>query len=208
MAQKEPRDKQSIKNQRESIKSQRVKSFFIQAAKEIIINEGVENVSVRKVADHAGYTFTTIYNYFKDLNELLQEAKNVMIQDVMIYMRGAVPEKLYDLEDIKDLNHRYVSYYIERPNIFRFFYSYRLQPVTGNPKEALDYGSLYHDTYRGFVKRGLLTDEEVPLVAKTIIYTIHGLLALYFSDNGLTIDRFFEELDKITEYLLKGSREK
>ena len=85
MKENKQKDKQSIKNKR-------VKSYFVEAAKGIILSEGVENVSVRKVADRAGYTFTTIYNYFRDLNELLQEVKNVMIQDVIVYMHGFVPQ--------------------------------------------------------------------------------------------------------------------
>lgn len=193
----EPKNKQSIKNQR-------VKSYFIEAAKEIILSEGVENVSVRKVADRAGYTFTTIYNYFKDLNELLQEAKNVMIQDVIVYMQGVTMQKKYELEDIKELNNQYVKYYIENPNIFTFFYSYRLHPTTDMSEDTPDFSMHYLDTYRSFVMKGVIKEEDVPVVAKTLIYTLHGLLALYFSDNGMTTDILYAELDKTIEYLLKG----
>jgi AcrR family transcriptional regulator len=194
-------------NDKQSIKNQRVKSYFIQAAKEIILSEGVESLSVRKVADRAGYTFTTIYNYFKDLNDLLQEVKNVMIQDVMAYMQGSVPEKIYDLDDIKKLNRQYIEYYVQHPNVFSFFYSYRLHPNTEIRIESPDYGKLYLDTYRGFVEKGVINEAEVPVLAKTIIYTLHGLLALYFSDNGMTKDILYVELEKVTEYLLKGMNE-
>ena len=197
MSKKEPKDKQSIKNQR-------VRSYFIQAAKDIILNEGVENVSVRKVADRAGYAFTTIYNYFKDLNQLLQEVKKVMIQDVLIHTKGEASDKACNLDDIKKTNHTYSEYFMERPHIFRFFYSYRLNPLEANPPELPDFEKLYHETYRGFVMSGAIKESEVPVIAKTIIYAIHGLLALYFSDNGMTKDIVYDELDKITEYLLEG----
>lgn len=197
MSEKEAKDKQSIK-------SQRVKSYFIQATKEIILQEGVENVSVRKVAEQAGYAFTTIYNYFKDLNELLLEVKNNMIQDVMIHTQGKIPDKVYDLNDIKKTNHTYAEYFIERPHVFRFFYSYRLNPQETVPPELPDFDKLYQETYRGFVKNGVMKESEVPVIARTIIYTIHGLLALYFSDNGMTKEIVYDELDKTTEYLLEG----
>jgi hypothetical protein len=54
------------------------------------------------------------------------------------------------------------------------------------------------------VKRGIVKENEVPVIAKTLIYTLHGLLALYFSDNGMTVDYLYAELDKTIEYLLKG----
>ncbi len=188
---------------KQSIKNLRTKSCFIQAAKEIVLREGVENVSVRKVADQAGYTFATIYNYFKDLNELLQEVKNEMILDVMTYMQKSVPEKIYDLDDVKKLNHHYIDYYIERPNVFRFFYSYRLHSVIEPQEEVLDYSKLYFDTYRGFVIGGVIKEKEIPVIAKTIIYTLHGLLALYFSDNGMTREMLYDEMNKTIEYLLE-----
>lgn len=193
--------------EKQAIKAQRVKSYFIEAARDIILKEGVENVSVRKVADQAGYTFTTLYNYFSDLNDLLQQVKAVMIQDVMMFMAGISPEKIYDLEDIKRLNRAYMRYYVERPHVFRFFYSYRLNLNEVSNPEPLDLSRHYLETYRGFVLSGTLSEEDVPLIAKTIIYAIQGLLALYFSDNGMSEIRY-EEIDAITEFLLKGRKQK
>ena len=191
-------------NDKQNVKVQRVRSYFVEAAKQIILSEGVENVSIRKVADRAGYTFTTIYNYFKDINELLQETKSTMISDVMAYMQTASPEVVSDIEDIKKLNRRYIEYYIERPNVFRFFYSYRLHATEETQPIALDFGDLYFQTYQSFVAKGVIKEAEVPIIAKTIIYTLHGLLALYFSDNGMTQQMLYDELDNITGYLLGG----
>lgn len=44
---------------------------FIDAAKEIIRKEGIENISVRKIAQTAGFHNSTIYLYFKDADYLL-----------------------------------------------------------------------------------------------------------------------------------------
>lgn len=197
MSEKEPNNKQDIK-------SQRVRTYFVQAAKEIILNEGVENVSVRKVADLAGYSFTTIYNYFTDISALLQEVKTVMIRDAMIHTQGKMPDKIYDLDDIKKTNRTYAEYYFERPHVFRFFYSYRLNPISTSPVELPDFEKLWQETYRGFVLSGAIKEADVQVISKTIIYTLHGLLALYFSDNGLTKEVFFKDLDKITDHLLGG----
>lgn len=196
MKENEAKDKQSIK-------IQRVKSYFIRAAKNIIISEGVDNVSVRKVADLAGYTFTTIYNYFKDLNELLFEVKNEMIQDLMEYMQGLLPAKTYDLEDLKKTNHYYMDYFIDRPYIFTFFYSYKIHPINKDTP-MLDFSQQYQETYKGFVQNGIIKESDIPLIAKTMIYTIHGLLSLYFSDNGMTVKILYEDIDNITDYLLEN----
>jgi Transcriptional regulator len=186
----------------ETIKSQRVKSYFVHAAKEIILGEGVENTSVRKVADKAGYSFATIYNYFTDINELLQEVKVVMIQDVINHMQGKMPDKIYDLDDIKKLHRLYIEYYIERPNVFRFFYSYHLNTVKAKPTDMPRFEKIWQDTYYGMVMSGAIKETEVEVVAKTIIYTMQGVLALYFSDNGLTTEDVYRDVELIIDHLL------
>ena len=49
------------------IKKKRVMMYFIEATQELILNEGIENLSIKKIAEKAGYNTATIYNYFEDL---------------------------------------------------------------------------------------------------------------------------------------------
>lgn len=189
--------------EKQSLKTQRVRSYFVQAAKKIILDEGVENVSVRKVADLAGYTFSTIYNYYNTLNELLQDVKADMINDLIMHMQTTLPKKVFDVDDIKKQNRLYVKYFIDNPNVFSFFYSYRLHPVEKNEAEPPDFSMQYLETYRGFVDSGVITELEVLALAKTFIYSLQGLLALYFSDNGMTIEMLYEELDQVADFLLR-----
>lgn len=44
---------------------------FIEAAKELINESGLENISIRKIAEKAGFHNSTLYLYFKDADELL-----------------------------------------------------------------------------------------------------------------------------------------
>ena len=189
--------------EKQTLKSQRVRAYFVQAAKKIILEEGVENVSVRKVADAAGYTFSTIYNYYGNQNELLQDVKADMIKDLVQHMGETRPSKVSDVEDIKKQYRLYVEYFIQNPNVFSFFYSYRLHPVQKEPAEVPDFSSQYLETYRGFAERGIIRESEIPVLAKTFIYSLHGLLALYFSDNGMTVQMLYEELDRVADFLLR-----
>lgn len=44
---------------------------FIEATRELIDENGLENLSIRKIADRAGFHNSTIYLYFKDVNQLI-----------------------------------------------------------------------------------------------------------------------------------------
>lgn len=47
---------------------------FIEAAKELIKESGIENISIRKIAEKAGFHNSTLYLYFKDADELIMLA--------------------------------------------------------------------------------------------------------------------------------------
>ncbi|WP_224773516.1 TetR/AcrR family transcriptional regulator [Metabacillus idriensis] len=56
---------------KKAIHTIRMMGFFIDATAQIIEEEGIENVSIRRVSDLAGYNSSTIYNYFGDLTVLI-----------------------------------------------------------------------------------------------------------------------------------------
>lgn len=56
---------------RKELQKLRTMRFFIDATEEILLKEGIENLTIRKVAQIAGYNSATIYNYFEDLNHLV-----------------------------------------------------------------------------------------------------------------------------------------
>ena len=181
--------------------------YFLQAAKDIIANEGVENASIRKIADAAGYAYPTIYNYFKDLNELLWETKRLMVLDLVEAMRPKVCPPLQSAEALKEAFRTYIRYYLENPRIFRFFYLYTLQKPRGaqedTPAEP-DFGAMWNEAFKYFVTNGRLREENIDAVARTLIYATHGMLMLSFSNNGDLSEEanLYRDLDKIIDYLL------
>ncbi|MDP3448868.1 MAG: TetR/AcrR family transcriptional regulator [Eubacteriales bacterium] len=188
------------------LKNEQVRCGFVQAAKEIILRDGVDAVSVRKIAQATGYSYATIYHYFLDLNALLLAAKESMVGDVSAYLTQADPSPFRTVEDLKRVNRDYAQYYLDRPHVYHFFYAYRFEnePV---PNYDLQFQDGWHFAYSTFVEDGLLRREDVVTAAKTIIYTMHGLLALYFSSNGLSTESFYQDLDTATDFIIGNRRE-
>ncbi|MFC0270450.1 TetR family transcriptional regulator [Metabacillus herbersteinensis] len=57
--------------QNKEIQAIRVMSYFIESTAKIIEEEGIDKVTIRKIADLAGYNSATLYNYFEDLSHLI-----------------------------------------------------------------------------------------------------------------------------------------
>ena len=53
-----------------SIKKKRVMIYFIEAARQLMASEGIRALSIRGIAEIAGYNSATLYNYFDDLQHL------------------------------------------------------------------------------------------------------------------------------------------
>lgn len=56
---------------RSKLRRQRIMSYFVEAAGQIIQSKGVSAVTIRGVSNKAGYTSATLYNYFDNLNHLI-----------------------------------------------------------------------------------------------------------------------------------------
>ena len=197
-----------VMDAKKSLKRERIKMYFLEAAKEIIIKEGHEQVSARKVADIAGYSYATIYNYFANLNELMWEVKEAMIEELLEALQKKMQRTTHDIEEVKRGFRIYTEYYFENPNVFKFFYFY---PLSKPDKKKIstearpDFDLMWKETFKGLVLEGKLREKDIEIVAKTLIYAIHGLIMLCFSNNGdLTEENVYEELDIMVDYIIKS----
>ncbi|PKN52514.1 MAG: hypothetical protein CVU55_04520 [Deltaproteobacteria bacterium HGW-Deltaproteobacteria-13] len=102
---------------------EKTRGRILDTALEIIIKEGFNNLSVRKIASRLGITATTIYNYYTNKDEI----------NLMIRIRGF--EKLYDLltkrsaplkkiEDrIKAMIHAYIEFGLNNPSYYDIMFN-------------------------------------------------------------------------------------
>lgn len=116
-----------------NIKQKRVMTYFIEATEELILAEGVEGVSINKVAKKAGYNSATIYNYFDSIEHLILYAS-------INYLREYVKDLKNEIDESKDAYTIYKKIYevfnrhsFKSPEIFynMFFgkYSYILSQI-------------------------------------------------------------------------------
>lgn len=56
---------------KKTIQLSRMWEYFVEATVQIIQEEGIGNVTIRKIADIAGYNSATIYNYFSEISHLV-----------------------------------------------------------------------------------------------------------------------------------------
>lgn len=187
---------------KKEIRLQETKKNFVVAAKELLIDQGVNQVSVRKIADKVGYSYATIYNHFKDLNELLCFVKYEITNDISRYMISHNKEKIESIDDIKYINRLHVSYFNDNKHIFEFFFNYKLMPSENEPVYLDNIEKKWQSQYNCFVEQGKIEAKDIEIIAKTLIYSINGILSILSTNHKLSADDLCEDLDRIVDLLI------
>ena len=73
---------------------EQIKKKIFDAASDIIIAEGFEKLSIRKIADRIEYSPGVIYNYFKDKNEIIKLIISENLQRICDFMLSLELQKM------------------------------------------------------------------------------------------------------------------
>ncbi|MFW6022808.1 MAG: TetR/AcrR family transcriptional regulator [Halanaerobiaceae bacterium] len=158
---------------RKVIQEKRKKGYFIEAAKKIIEEEGVANLTVKKVADLAGFAVGTLYNYFSDLNDLYSHCARDYWEDCKDYViyKGKGTENIKS--KIIKCSQAYCEYFIDNPNVFQLIF---LQDFDELPDETPEVVLLLIDSLKQAVQEGIIPQNRCEMVENLISSSIHGIL--------------------------------
>lgn len=180
-------------------KKETTRNVFIQATARIIIEDGHEAVTVRKLSQITGYTHPMLYHHFTDLGSLMWQTRSFLISD-MIEKLSEFSLTETNIDGVKKAFTVYMEYYLDHPNIFRFFYYFKHKPDAGIQQAEFNFENLWFNTMGFLVKEGLVEASDIEMIAKTIIYSIHGMISLHLSgSDDLSRDKIREELEKVIE---------
>lgn len=154
----------------------------MEAARELFVREGFENVSMRKIAEKIEYSPTTIYLYFQDKADLLDcivEATLVGLQDKL----AAVRQGIDHLSDLKMGLRAYIEFWVEHPNDFRVAFMTDLRALDPNRAwRCLTVGREIYSTLRSRLQdclaEGCLEFGDLELASQSIWAAIYGLVCL------------------------------
>lgn len=92
---------------------------ILDAASELFVKEGYENVSMRRIADKIEYSPTTIYLYFKDKAELLEQVCQETFSRLTRHLRVILEQPGDPLERLRRGLIAYVQFGLENPHHYR-----------------------------------------------------------------------------------------
>ncbi len=178
-----------VRRQRLSPEERRAQ--IVAAAKALFVTEGIDHVSMRKIARRVGITQAAIYQHFENKEAILF----VIIEDFFGELRTALDAVLAEetgpLERLRRAMRAYIEYGLSRPEEYRLVFMTPMSglvragvavPRTEEAKREPSQGSLAFDVLDGAVRevvaRGAVRHGDTDLLTEAIWAAGHGLVSL------------------------------
>jgi len=159
-----------------------IRTRILDAARELFANEGVESVTMRRIADKIEYSPTAIYFHFRDKESLLDELCDC---DFRAFAQGfAQIAQIPDPADrLRAAGEAYVSFGLDNPSHYRLMF---MTPKSAESK-TIEKGNPEEDSYaflkvivaellqQGRFREGLT---DVDLLSQVIWSGMHGVVSL------------------------------
>lgn len=157
---------------------------ILKCAEDLIVTQGIEALSIRKIADALHQTPGIIYHYFKNKDELLMEIVKGKYQKIVSLVRECF---LSDRPIEKRLSltiHMYIEEMMKQPDLYKMLMQSKhplilaqtqiLKPGISKARSSI--GMLCQGIEQGIIE-GVFICEHVELRAQTIWCAIYGCLS-------------------------------
>src|SRR5258708_1190957 len=157
---------------------------IMDAASELFVRDGYESVSMRRIADKIEYSPTTIYIYFKDKAELLEQVCKETFSRLVQRVRKITEQPGDPVERLKRGLVAYIEFGLQNPHHYRATFMMPL-PETFDKRKYHEQDSPGMQAFafltRGLadcIKAGKLPAMNVEVASQTLWAGIHGITSL------------------------------
>ncbi len=201
--------KERREREKESLRAE-----ILDAARELFVAEGYQNVSMRKIAERIEYSPTTIYLYFKDKSELLVQ----LCQETfgkLARAQEAIRRKHSDpLVSLREGCRAYIHFGLKHPNHYQVVFMIGLEGGPGASGYGFE-GSMGERAF-GYLRSAVAACVEqkqfrpvdVEITSQMIWAAIHGLTSLLITHRDFPWKSREKLINHLLDTLIDGMRRK
>ena len=188
------------------IQEQRIRGYFVDATKNILKSEGLKGISVRNISKEAGYSYATLYNYFKDVRFLVFECVKDFLNECNEFINERIKDKSPGIERLRAISKSYIDYFLEYPGIFELFFIEKLSAY-GNSNETVELIYKHLDLlceadWKAYSSKFNLSDEFIEKLKGQLQNMLIGSLLFYINRNyPASYEEFISRTEKQMDYI-------
>ena len=188
---------------KKEIQERRKKGYFIDAARKIISKKGVGKLTVKNIAERAGFAPGTMYNYFDDLNELLYFCAQDFWEECRVYVLNRMDNEKDFKEKVISFLKSYCQFFIDEPNIFELIFLKDFDEFEEELPESPQIAILFKKIIIEGGEEGFILEKDSNLVENILGSSVHGMLLFYIKKrSGKSKKELMEFIEEEIEYVL------
>jgi len=160
-----------------------IKKMILDASMKLFVEEGFDNVTIRRIADLIEYSPTTVYLYFKDKNEILYNLHELGFQKLNA-MNQSLVEIGNPITRLHKMGENYIEFGLTNPEFYdvMFIQNAPMQVLAEMKNCDWTYGESALNalklTIEEAMNKGLIKTGNTEAVAMGIWGMVHGLVSL------------------------------
>jgi len=169
--------------ERKARQKEELKALILKAARKLFVEKGIEQTTIRNIADSIDYSIGTVYLYFRDKNEILHALHTQSFADL-----GGQLKVLFNVKDpmerLKAMGKVYINYGLDNPDMYDLMFTLKapMEFLEAIQKDEWDEGKASFDVLRTTVKQcmdaGHFKGHKLEPLSFLIWSCVHGMCSL------------------------------
>ncbi len=155
---------------------------ILAAAKRLFVEEGVPEVTMRRIAAEVGVSATALYVYFPDKDAILQAIAEEHFAALLVVLEAANDPRRPAMENLRAGLRAYCDFALSRPDEYRL--TFLRQGRRGEPDPCADITeadmtfAILQNGVEAMIAEGHYPDKSSSLMAEALWACVHGAMAV------------------------------
>ncbi|MBS1535204.1 MAG: TetR/AcrR family transcriptional regulator [Bacteroidetes bacterium] len=202
-------------SERKAREKEALKALILNGAKKLFLEKGIEQTTIRNIADEIQYSVGTVYVYYKDKNAILHDLHTLGFKEL-----GGSFVPLLSVQDpmerLKKMGRLYIKFALENSEMYDLMFNVKapMEFIDKCEDDQWDEGSNTFDALKSTVAQcmsnGHFAGHELEPLSFMIWSLVHGMCCLEirqrtkgikFDDSDTILIRGYEEFLKMLQHV-------
>ena len=168
---------------RKAKEKEALKALILKGAKKLFLEKGIEQTTIRNIADEIDYSVGTVYVYFKDKNAILHDLHSIGFQEL-----GGYFKELFSIENpmerLRKMGFIYIKFALENQEMYDLMFNVKapMEFLENSNNENWNEGAATFDrvkqTIQECIDKGHFKGHNMEPLSFMVWSLVHGMCCL------------------------------
>jgi AcrR family transcriptional regulator len=173
--------------ERKAKEKEELRALILQGAKKLFIENGIEQTTIRNIADEISYSVGTVYVYYKDKNSILHDLHTLGFKQLGGEMRVLL-SVAEPMERLAAIGRVYIRFAVDNPDMYDLMFNMKapMEFLERTDEEEWNEGkatfNVLKTTVEQCIAQGYFAGHQLEPLSFVIWSTVHGMCSLYIRE--------------------------